>query len=77
MNEPTTIAPAKRIANVRASVDFLRQIGAPPEDVAAAEAHLDELLARYRRGELEPLPDDGTPFSWLAPDSAKPQAPCL
>lgn len=56
------ITPTQQIANVAASVDYLRQIGAPARDVAAAEAHLAELVEAYERSELVPLPDDGLPF---------------
>lgn len=61
MNQPT-ISPAQQLANVRTSIDYLRSLGAPPREVAAAEAHLAELVERHRQGELAPLPDDGLPF---------------
>ncbi|HET9014858.1 MAG TPA: hypothetical protein VFN57_04640, partial [Thermomicrobiaceae bacterium] len=55
------LSPEEQVRQAAAGVEYLKTIGAGRADILAAERRFAELLARLRRGELGPVPDDDQP----------------
>ena len=55
-----------RAVAVPAGIEYLKTAGASRAEILAAQRHFAALLARLRRGELGPIPEDDQPPHWDA-----------
>lgn len=52
------IGPEEQVRDAAAGIEYLKTTGASRAEILAAQRRFAELLARLRRGELGPVPDD-------------------
>ena len=55
------ISPEEQIRDAAAGIEYLKTAGASRAEILAAQRHFAELLARLRRGELGPIPENDQP----------------